>query len=448
MELFSQCLHAWMAENNISTAAVTKLLDYKSKTSVLRALRGESNYAAYHHMFVLLAPSLNPAWQERFRAALTVERIGAPKAAMFEALGQQLFGDDAAEAAPALPLPPGPGRLMILGFPHPGLFGMLDRFFALYPDAAADHWVTPQGIQLRPRLLAGLIGHIPSLRYQAKLVPMDLVQSSALVWNVALYLPAAGDGAWGLAGGIDPPGWHRLDDPSDIAQTLTRQLAALPTTPLYRFDELKSGADYTRFIEDAYRIERGRTAVIVKPTPGLQMLPSRAVESAFRDYLAANTEPVAAMQEKLISVSEKRMRNFYHRSKPTLLCFSSQAMAEFARTGTLSDQFFALRPYTAQERIMCLEALRAFAAREDVRLYLRDGPAWPVSFEAYGGSGVLLYPSRTSYNSLYSAYRELFLPGETFSTLFQQFTEECLLPARADQSLTLDHLIAAIKTGG
>ena len=448
MELFSQCLHAWMAENNISTAAVTKLLDYRSKTSVLRALRGESNHAAYQRMFSLLSPSLNSAWQDRFRAALTVERIGAQKAAMFEALGQQLFGDGTAEAVPALPLPPGPGRLMILGFPHPGLFGMLDRFFALFPDAAADHWVTPFGIQLQPRLLAGLIGHIPSLRYQAKLVPADLAQSGGLVWNAALYLPAAGDGAWGLAGGIDPPVWRRLDDAADISQALIRRLAALPTTPLYRFDELKSGTDYIRFIEDAYRIERGRSAVIVKPTPGLQMLPSRAVESAFRDYLAANTEPVAAMQNKLISVTEKRIRNFYHRSKPTLLCFSSQAMAEFARTGTLSDQFFALRPYTAQERILCLEALRAFAAREDVRLYLRDGPAWPVSFEAYGGSGVLLYPSRTSYNSLYSAYRELFLPGETFSDLFAQYAEECLFNGPAHDGQVLNYLINAVKTGG
>ena len=448
LERFSQCLHAWMEAEDISTAAVTRLLNYKSKTSILRALRGESNYAAYQRMYDLLSGDLSPAWQERFRAALTVERIGASRAAVFEALDHQLFnGSEMSSSVAPLPIPPGAnsGHLMIFGFSNPGLYGMLDQFLSSGKDVSVNHYMTADELQNNPDLLTGLIGHISSVRYHALLMPLDSSEIKSLTWNVMLYLPVSGNDVWCLLSGIQKPVWLRMESAIDNMRTLADRINDLKLTQLYRFDELKNGTDYIRFTEDAFRIERGRAAVIMKPTPGMQMLPAQAVESTFKDYLAENTEPVAAMREKLISIFEKRVNNFYHRNKPTLLYFSMRAMTEFARTGILSDQFFAFRPYTVQERIMCLEALQAFTKREDVHLNLRNGPVWPVSFESYTGSGVLLYPSKTSYNSLYSAYRELFLPGEALSELFRQYAEEYLFNACNNENTQIERVIAAAQ---
>ena len=175
------------------------------------------------------------------------------------------------------------------------------------------------------------------------------------------------------------------------------------------------------------------------------MLPAQVVENTFRDFLADNPEPVSAAQETLIYNFEKRVQNFYGRKTATWLCFSKEAMMRFALTGSLTDQFFAFRPFTPQERKRCLSALADFAREPDVRLMLIPGPIWPVSFEAYGGAGVLLYPSNTSYNSHYDAYRELFLPGAMFSDLFTQYAEESLFNKANEADALLERLITVTK---
>ncbi len=93
-----------------------------------------------------------------------------------------------------------------------------------------------------------------------------------------------------------------------------------------------------------------------------------------------------------------------------------------------------------------LPAPRRFSPKPGVYLSFRDGPAWPVSAEAYHGVGALFYPSAASYNSDQEAYRELFLPGQAFYDLTEGLMRRMAPDAEMpDAGAAFDRLAAVCR---
>ncbi len=446
MERLGECIRAWMEEKSISVSELCKELEYKSKTTVYRILRGESDYESCRRLSVKLSPLMDPAWAERVQQAMLVEKVGLSRYSQFQQICACLFGMNEDRKEPGFTLPPklSGGTLILLGCPWDAAFSMIRALLEQDGSISVMHYITAVEIENNAMLLSGLIESIQSFMYQALLVEKEKLQLLQLPWNVGLYIPQESETIWWLLCSGTSGIWQCQENGKEMVRSIMDSLAALKPSELYRYDQLDSSIDYIRFTKDAYQMERNRQVVAVKPTPGMQMLPAQVVENTFRDFLADNPEPVSAAQETLIYNFEKRVQNFYHRKAGTWLCFSQEAMMKFAQTGSLTDQFFAFRPFTPQERRKCLSALADFSRGPEVRFILMPGPIWPVSFEAYGGAGVLLYPSNTSYNSHYDAYRELFLPGAMFSDLFTQYAEECLFNKTSDTSIQIERMITAI----
>ena len=78
----------------------------------------------------------------------------------------------------------------------------------------------------------------------------------------------------------------------------------------------------------------------------------------------------------------------------------------------------------AAERIRILQTLDQFTRQDNVHLFVADRKVRNFSLEAYENRGLLVYPSRTSYNTEQSEHREMFLPGQDFYTLFADITRE------------------------
>lgn len=425
METLGQCIYAWMSAEDVTVSRLTERLGYKSKTSLFRLLHGKSNYQSCVRFCELMAPDLDEYWKNRFHRALLTEKIGINRHALLEAMNRCLFGTDvinSSSSCKTASVPFTEGTVTVLGCIWPGIFTFIDGLLAVSGKLRVIHYFTRHDLLDSPELLPGLISHVISLRYTAVLLDETALHNPPLPWNIALWkdkqkacIMLMNDGKYL---------WQQLS--GDIIQgpDTIGILNALPQNLLYRYDHLHTSKDYIEFTEQSYRTEYNRKTLIIKTSPGIQMLPADIVKNTFIDYLAENPEPVSAARDTLIYIFEKRVKNFYSRTKPTYLMLSQESMLRFAREGMLDDQFFACRPFTETERIRIIHALQSFSQRENVHVSFLDQKYWPVSVEAYDGYGVLLYPSISNYNSLKSDYRELFLPGKEYSDLFFQFAEE------------------------
>ncbi len=434
MESLGQCIYAWMEAKDLNVARLSEKLGFKSKTSIFRLLHGQSNEYSRDRFYHAIENELDEAWRTRFRTALLTERIGSQRHSLLREIDHCLFTRYEKDKALFGSVPKSErDTILILGCPWASTFSLVDQWLAESADVRVIHYFTRWELLTSDGLLPGLIGHITALRYQAVLVDQDEVKSLPLPWNIALRTEDELTRIMLMC--EKTAAWDRMANGSAWLLALNSQLAHLPLTPLYRFDQLKSVSDYKAFTQQNYKMEYNRKTLIIKPTPGMQMMPADVVESTFLDYLVHNIEPVAMAQESLIYTFEKRVRNFYTCKKPRLLVLSVDAMTRFARTGLMDDQFFAFRPYIKGERIRVFMILQEFSRRAGVTLRFRKGDSWPISVEVYKDFGALFYPSSTSYNTDLSNYRELLLPGQEFANLMFQFAEELLFANPPEESV-------------
>jgi len=401
IERMKDCLAAWMAAQGLSAAELTGMLGYKSKTSVARLLRGESNLKTMGSLLEQLFPRLDGEWPERFRRALRVEQYGPERYRLFRVMHESNF-----ETAPAEILPhrgwPENDTVLLYGFPGKSLFAGVDAL--LQSRNQVIHYIMRDDIFTHPELLNGLITHITAMNYQAVLVD----HSQTVPWNLAV----TGSGKIYIN-----HQWLDTGDRSFLPHQLREGIS------LYQYEDLSRGHEYVDFVRSAYETEKGAAVTMLRPTLALQMIPPEILFSSFGDFVAPHHEPIGASTATLRIVLEKRYENFYHRNKPTLLLFSRKAMDKFISEGTMTDRFFALRPFSPEERSAIVRTLEAFSREDQVRIALLDRKAWKYSFEAYENRGVLAYPSETNYNTRMETYREFFLPGHEFYELFTDFIQ-------------------------
>jgi len=433
METLSQCIYAWMQAEDITTGQLAKKLGYKSRTSLFRVLHGKSNYQSCVQFCERLNPGLDESWKGRFRHALQAEKLGVSRLALLESIWDHLFQCDKKKAvpfsgkSPTVPISGSinfgkGGTVTLLGCTASAAFELVDELLAASGKLQVIHYFSQRELLESTDLMPGLISHMLSLRYRAMLLEEKALRGTQLPWNVAFW--TGEQDACMLLADQKTQSWHALSGGRDHVQHILEVLEALPRTPLYRYDHLETSTDYIEFTERNYRMEHKCRTLIIKPTPGMQMLPAHIVESTFKDFLSENLEPVSAARETLIYIFEKRVKNFYDCEKPIYLVLSLDAMQRFARDGKLEDQFFAFRLFTEEERSGILQALHAFSRKENAFVSFLDRKSWPISVEVYDGRGALFYPSTTGYNSRQEDYRELFLPGKPFTDLMFQFAEE------------------------
>ncbi len=425
VETLSECIYAWMRAEDVTASQLAERLGYKSKTSLFRLLHDKSNYQSCVHFCDLISPSLDECWKGRFRRALLTQKIGKSRHALLEAMNRRLFDGDAAEPDPSPisgSVPFSRGTVTVLGCTLAGADRFIDALLAETDQLRVIHYFTRRDLFDSPALLPGLIARVVSMNYSALLLDEAVLYGANVPWNIALWTDE--NDANILLMNDEECSWQPLPGGAIQARHIIRSLDALPGTALYRYDHLQTGKEYIEFTEQNYRMEYNRKALIIKPNPGMQMLPADIVEHSFIDFLTETLEPVSAARDTLIYIFEKRVKNFHSRTKPTYLALSLDSMLRFARDGVLDDQFFACRPFTEAERIKIIHALQSFSQKENVFVSFLDQKIWPVSAEAYDGPGVLFYPSASNYNTSSRFYRELFLPGKEYSDFMFQFAGE------------------------
>ncbi len=413
-ERLSECLSAWMGEQKVSVAELAQMVGYRSKTSVFRLLKNQCNEQTGAAFVKSLSSHLDNAWIARFEKALRVEKNGLETQMLFDAMDESINGAAVQdEICDESLLPSGGETVYVLGYPWPATFLIIDGL--LQKGFRVRHYIDRKQILSNAELLRGLLLHVLSLRYEAVMIG----EKPFGIWD--LMITDAGqlfaNGKW-FASECD--------------------LSVVPDggIPLYRYSRLQNGSDYIAFMEDAYQLESGGAAVIAKKSPGIQMIPEEITDRALAEYQSQNRDPVFASLGSLRLLLRKRINLFYQRETPVTIVFVQEAMEEFMRTGSTGDNFYAVRPYTMEERIAIIRALEEFSHKKNVTMVIRDRKAWDFCMEAYDHRGLLIYPSQTKYNSELEKYRELFLPGQEFFDLFAAKTEALKLEVPAEVCMT------------
>ena len=231
METLSQCLYAWMEEEDLTVAQLTERLGFKSKTSVFRLLHGQSNYHSCEQACGLLTPCLDQPWQERFRQALRVEKVGLRRYAMFQALNRCFFPEKKGKSfsqslETGATFPAEGGTVLLLGNPGEAASRLIDDLLTGSEGTRIEHWITLPMLLDRPELLETMIAHMTDLRYCAFLLPEGCV--SALPWNVALWTSSAQ--TYVVLTGSGGITWHPVG--AEVAQKVQEALSQLEQIPL------------------------------------------------------------------------------------------------------------------------------------------------------------------------------------------------------------------------
>ena len=113
--------------------------------------------------------------------------------------------------------------------------------------------------------------------------------------------------------------------------------------------------DYISLLEYYADTERNREALIYKPDVCFYHIPTEILLHALKDSIAASADAETAdailqVLPKLRSTQEKRFQNMVNKRQHTYWVASREALLQFARTGVQNDHFFAMRPFTVEER--------------------------------------------------------------------------------------------------
>lgn len=211
--------------------------------------------------------------------------------------------------------------------------------------------------------------------------------------------------------------------------------------------ETNTPQDYLEYTREYAELERGRAIYTIKLDvpinfihPDLLLSP---VREGFRETGFAQEEEMEALIAGFARIQQARWDNFFTKRRPTHTIFSLPAMEQFARTGLQSDHFFAMRPYTPEERAAILRHIRTQCAENPsfkVYFFKEDYQPPRTEITLYEGIGTLMSKPDTDYD-LAGDHAEALITQPEFCRKYKEFfTQDLLVDHVRSDSETLELL--------
>ena len=194
--------------------------------------------------------------------------------------------------------------------------------------------------------------------------------------------------------------------------------------------------DYLAYTESFWKLERGRSAYDIKLDVPINFIAPEVLVGPARDGFAekgfAQDEALDAMIQRFYAVHQKRFDNYFQKRRPTHTIFSKQAMAHFAKTGRQSDHFFAMRPFTREERVAVLTHLKAQNEQNpyfSIYFFKPEYHQPRTEICLYEGKGTMLTKADTDYD-FSSMHAEALITQPEFSRKYKEFFLKDLLESK------------------
>jgi len=227
----------------------------------------------------------------------------------------------------------------------------------------------------------------------------------------------------------------------------------LSRMPLLKANFSKAGQleDYLSYTDDCRKLERNRAIYTIKLDVPLSFIhPDILLPCAQEGFAAmgeADPEGFKAFLCEMERIHLARWENLFGKKKMSHTVFSCEAMEQFARTGRQSDHFFAMRPYTGQERAEILSQLRRQEEENPyfhIHFFKEDFTPPLTEIGLYEGVGTLLTKPYTHYN-LAGDHAEAVITQAEFCERYKEFYVKDLLAkhvvSREETLRIMDRLI-------
>ncbi len=221
------------------------------------------------------------------------------------------------------------------------------------------------------------------------------------------------------------------------------------------FDVSNAPEDYLDYTESYRQLEHNRNIYTLKPDIPLNfvspdILMPLVMESFPQTGFLPDADP-ADLLEAMYNIHKQRFDNFFTKKKVTHTIFSQSDMIAFAKTGLQSDHFFAMRPYTPQERVQIL----SFCMEQHLQnpyffIYFAkaDELVKDAEISCYDGAGTLILNAHSAYN-LADDHVQVLLTQPAFSEHFRiyfltEVLQKHVLP-QGESMAFMEYLISLAK---
>ncbi len=465
---FGECLTGLLRKKHISTADLTRRMNYRSKTSITRLLRDEVRYSSIEDFMKRLEPVgawlLTGAEMQELRDAMEVNRLGRVRYQTYREIWRLIEAGDASAAQVTVE---GFGsaraqtlgelaeswhearkiEMLIVNSGYEGLFREIEELLRRCPEKQIEirHFLTMCGA---PGAMAGQLGAVMAVfhdpRYQGFYrnwkgsglsgMPEEgnamVVQGERADGTAFVQLIVMKDSLHGLAYERD-----RLDDLMPFAQQVIGAAGEgmLPLKTQYPEQELIEGL---LVISRRYlSCEQDRATICLAPDICFELIPYEIMYQVMFDSAPKDFDPDSGMLRLLAQVHRDRYQNIHTKKKPTSFVFSREGLERFAETGRTTDHIAGMRNFTPAERAAIL---RDVVTKCRKNVYLRVHVLKPetrvrgMTLTAHGGLGVYLLDSYTQYYVV-NGHSEAFILMPEFATAIEDFfrdelIEKCALP--------------------
>ena len=205
---------------------------------------------------------------------------------------------------------------------------------------------------------------------------------------------------------------------------------------------------YLEYIQNCRKMEQGRATYTIKLDLSLNCIhPDILLPCVKEEFWAMGGERAERIKEEFWQTHLARWENVFSKKKESHIIFSGEAMERFAKTGVQSDHFFAIRPYTPQERAKILRNLREQMEENPVfHVYFFKESFEPPRTEIclYEGVGTLMTKPYTNYD-LAGDHTETIVTKKEFCERYKEFYTKDLLErhviSREESLALMDRLI-------
>lgn len=186
---------------------------------------------------------------------------------------------------------------------------------------------------------------------------------------------------------------------------------------------------YIQFCADYAKLECNRAMYIIKPDVSMALIPEDIMIAALLEGKMGEMENIDELMEQFRQVYRDRVRNFYEKRRISKAIMKRSAMVRFARTGRLQDHFWAMRPFSPEERVRILQLVlennennpyfNVFFLKDND--FLRD-----VEVAYFENAGILMMNANTDY-ALQGNHSEVMIVHEEFMRMFKEYYDRALL---------------------
>lgn len=193
--------------------------------------------------------------------------------------------------------------------------------------------------------------------------------------------------------------------------------------------------DYLQMLEYYGEIEKGREILLFKRDICFDYVPVDILVGAIEAQSFTEEEYCQLMMvlPQLRAVQERRFQNIASKREPTHWIASPRMLREMAETGKMQSHFFGMRPFTWEERIRIFQLLlHRVQENPYFHLYMllpeEEDNLVDMDMAYMVGLGIQIIASDTDY-SMENGWSETMLTEPSFCELYREFFTEELIPS-------------------